>query len=731
MAEQLINNGNGVAPDGDPTTSTPLTKETLDGDSLNKQAAAATSPGHTLSSLPKSWRYTSLLPPDPTFPTPADSHKTPRDQITPRQVRNGLFTWVRPEKQQDPELLAVSPAALRDLDIRPSEAMTDEFRQLAAGNLLLGWDDQRLEGGYPWAQLYGGFQFGQWAGQLGDGRAISLFETTSAAVRDSWTGRDETKYEVQLKGAGMTPYSRFADGKAVLRSSVREFVVSEALNALGIPSTRALALSLLPHTKVRRETVEPGAIVVRFAQSWVRLGNFDILRARGDRPMIRKLATYVAEEVLGGWDRLPGRLSDPENPTEAPELRHPPRGVAGEKDVQGPSEAAENRFARLYREVVRRNALTVAKWQTYGFMNGVLNTDNTSIQGLSIDFGPFAFMDNFDPAYTPNHDDHMLRYSYRNQPTIIWWNLVRFGEAVGELIGAGESVDTEKFIVDGVSEGEEADELISRAEKLITQAGEEYKALFLTEYKKLMTARLGLRVFQESDYQDLFSSLLDTMEALELDFNHFYRRLSFIKVEDLKTEEARKEKAGVFFHKEGISASGVTEEEARQRVAGWLEGWRVRVVEDWGTAAADGERTVEPAKEEERMAAMKKVNPSFIPRSFILDEVIQRVEKGGERDVLRRVMHMALHPFEEQWDDSSGLSLELIGSLIGVISLLILDPLELLSNVIAHMLLGLCLLAQPFRVLIMGDTTTVMIVVIPVGLAGIKVAPGSYRSRCR
>lgn len=656
MSEQLIQSGNGVAPE-----STPSTKETLEAEqreSLNKQAAQQQQPNgegaHTLATLPKSWRYTSRLPPDPLFPTPADSHKTPRDQITPRQVRGGLFTWVRPQAQQDPELLAVSPAALRDLHIKPSEATTEDFRQWAAGNVLLGWDEKRLTGGYPWAQLYGGFQFGQWAGQLGDGRAISLFETTTpaptAAASDPWTKGGDTRYELQLKGAGMTPYSRFADGKAVLRSSIREFVVSEALNALGIPSTRALALSLLPHSKVRRETFEPGAIVVRFAQSWIRFGNFDILRARGDRESIRKLATYVAEEVLGGWDRLPARLSNPEKPAEAPDLERPPRGVVGKDEVQGPSETAENRFARMYREVVRRNALTVAKWQAYGFMNGVLNTDNTSIYGLSIDFGPFAFMDNFDPAYTPNHDDHMLRYSYRNQPTIIWWNLVRLGEAVGELLGAGSTVDTDSFVADGVSEGPEADELVARAEKLIEQAGEEYKAVFLAEYKRLMTARLGLRHFQESDFQDLFSGLLDTMEALELDFHHTFRRLSYVRVADLGTEDLRSEAARVFFHKEGISAAGVSEAEARERVAKWLDKWRARIVEDWGVEGEDGKRVVEPAKEEERMAAMKKVNPSFIPRSFILDEIIQRVEKGGERDVLRRAMQMALHPFEEQWD---------------------------------------------------------------------------------
>lgn len=607
----------------------------------SSDGAQAASKGVSLADLPKSWTYTSSLVPDPLFPTPADSHKTPRDQILPRQVRGALFTWVRPEEQKDPELLAVSPAALRDLGIDPEDAKSEEFRQTAAGNRLLGWNEEKLTGGYPWAQCYGGFQFGQWAGQLGDGRAISLFETTNPA-----TG---AKYEVQLKGAGLTPYSRFADGKAVLRSSIREFVVSEALHALGIPTTRALALTLLPHSKVRRETIEPGAIVVRFAQSWIRLGNFDILRARGDRDLIRQLASYVAEEVYGGWENLPGRVENPEEPITSP----PPEKGVRKEEIQGPEDAAENRFARLYREVVRRNAETVAKWQAYGFMNGVLNTDNTSIYGLSIDFGPFAFLDSFDPSYTPNHDDHMLRYSYRNQPSIIWWNLVRFGEALGELLGAGAEVDSEKFIKEGVKE-DEADILVARAEKIITQTGEEYKAVFLTEYKRLMTARLGLRNFRDSDFDELFSSLLDTMEALELDFNIVFRRLSSVKISDLGTEEARQQKAEVFFYKDGVTGIG-GEEEGRKRVGEWLGKWQRRILEDWSEDEGKGKSKVEDgtiseSRDQERMLAMKKVNPSFIPRGWILDEVIRRVEKQGERDVLRRIVNMALHPFEDRWD---------------------------------------------------------------------------------
>ncbi|KAI2631590.1 UPF0061-domain-containing protein [Xylaria nigripes] len=590
--------------------------------------------GASINDIPKSWNFTLKLPADAEYPTPTHSHETLREAIGPRMVRNALFTWVRPELVREPELLAVSPAAMRHLGIRAGDEKSTDFVATVSGNKIQGWNEEEKkpesDRGYPWAQCYGGFQFGTWAGQLGDGRAISLFETTNPE-----TG---VRYELQLKGAGLTPYSRFADGKAVLRSSIREFVVSEALHALGIPTTRALSLTLTPHQKVRRETIEPGAIVARFAQSWLRIGNFDILRSRGDRKLIRELASYVAEDVFGGWETLPARLEDPDKPTESPEPR---RGVPPDK-IEGPSESAENRFVRLYREIVRRNALTVAKWQAYGFMNGVLNTDNTSLFGLSIDFGPFAFMDNFDPMYTPNHDDELLRYSYRNQPSIIWWNLVRLGEALGELIGAGDRVDDETFVNDGVKE-EETSALIERAEKLILQVGEEYKAVFLGEYKKTMTARLGLKSFKESDFDQLFSELLDTMESLEIDFNLFFRRLSNVKLSELTSEEARKNRASLFFYQDGVTGFG-GEAEGRKRLGAWLESWRQRVFEDWG----DGSSVSEEA-DVLRTEAMKKVNPNFIPRGWILDEVIRRVEKEKERHVLDRVMTMALHPFEDSW----------------------------------------------------------------------------------
>lgn len=590
--------------------------------------------GYTLRDLPKTNVFTSSLPPDSEVPTPSTSHKLPRDSedLYPKMVKGAMYTFVRPEHTEEPELLAVSPAAMKDLGIKEGNEKTDEFLQTLAGNTIVSLEDDGREAKiaddavYPWAQCYGGYQFGQWAGQLGDGRAISLFETPKkTGKKEPW----DERYELQLKGAGRTPYSRFADGKAVLRSSLREFVVSEYLNAIGIPTTRALALVMTPKARIVRERIEPGAIVSRFAQTWLRIGTFDLLRARGDRKLLRQLANYVAEKVYGGWENLPSRLTskDGENieasaDTQAAKPmttsnRSVPAtdstvingssavddvhaGIAKEA-IEGEGAFAENRYTRLYRQIVRRNASTVALWQAYGFMNGVLNTDNTSIYGLSIDYGPFAFMDVFDPSYTPNHDDHMLRYSYKNQPTIIWWNLVRLGEAFGELIGSGSRCDDELFVEQGV-EKDWADELVERAETLIGSAGEEYKAVFMEEYKRAMTKRFGLKTFKDGDFDELYSEWLDILEAYELDFNQSFRKLglAFFGVAEMVDVEKCKEKAAIFFR-----ADQSVSEDARKRLATWLGRWRARVVEDWGEGA-----------DEERRAAMNKVNPNVSSSSW-------------------------------------------------------------------------------------------------------------------
>ncbi|EZF29429.1 hypothetical protein H109_01953 [Trichophyton interdigitale MR816] len=598
-------------------------------DQLYSSTTTTDAPGVSLADITKTNNFTSKLPPDTAFDTPLASHNAPREHLGPRLVKGALYTFVRPETTYEPELLAVSPRAMRDIGLKEGGDKTDDFKEMVAGNKIF-WNE--TEGGvYPWAQCYGGWQFGTWAGQLGDGRAISLFESINPTTN--------RRYEIQLKGAGLTPYSRFADGKAVLRSSIREFIVSEALNALGIPTTRALSLTLLPNCSVRRERLEPGAIVTRFAESWIRIGTFDLLRARNDLKLTRQLATYVAEDVFPGWESLPAALptaQEKDKPVDGKLIDNPPRGVPKD-EIQGEKGAEENRFARLYREIVRRNAKTVAAWQAYGFMNGVLNTDNTSIFGLSLDFGPFAFMDNFDPSYTPNHDDEMLRYSYKNQPSVIWWNLVRLGESFAQLIGIGDKIDDEAFLSKGLSE-EQTSDVIARAEKLIDQAGDEFKTVFLNEYKRLMSTRLGLKTQKESDFNELFSNLLDTLEKLELDFNHFFRRLSGLTVAEIDSDEKRKKVASLFFHDEGVGGVGNTEESARESVAKWLLSWRERIVEDW-TGCEDGER----------IRSMKGVNPKFIPRSWILDEVIQRVEKQGDREILGRTMNMALHPFQEEW----------------------------------------------------------------------------------
>lgn len=383
-----------------------------------------------------------------------------------------------------------------------------------------------------------------------------------------------------------------------------------------------------------REGIEPGAIVARFAQSWLRIGTFDILGAQMNRNLIRTLATYVAEHVFPGWLSLPAHLA-PDRPI--PSIS--PRGV-DPFEIQGSPPIDENRFTRLYREIARRNASTVAHWQAYGFTNGVLNTDNTSILGLSLDFGPFSFLDNFDPNYTPNHEDHMLRYSYKMQPQVIWWNLTRLGESLGELMGAGAHVDDVSFKTDLVTD-EFAPEVVSRAEKIIGRVAEEYNGVFLATYNRLMRARLGLLSESDLDYQELISPLLATLEAFELDYNHFFRRLSSVKLGDLVTVTQRNQIASNFFHAEGIIAVGTSELEARARVASWLLLWRDRVAPDWDSKEESGDA--------EREAVMKAVNPKFIPRAWVLEEVIQRVEKNGERAVLARVMRMAENPFAEEW----------------------------------------------------------------------------------
>lgn len=245
-------------------------------------------------------------------------------------------------------------------------------------------------------------------------------------------------------------------------------------------------------------------------------------------------------------------------------------------------------------------------------------------------------MKNFDPKYTPNHDDHLLRYCYKNQPTIIWWNLVRLAEDIAELFGA-TNVDDPEFIASGIQSQSEGEALVKRAEAIIESVSEEYKATFLTEYKRVMALKLGLERVDDKDMDELFSPLLDMMESVELDYHHFFRRLSGMAVLGVVSgEEQQLDAMKVFLQKDGTNG-GFSAEHAQGKILAWVKTYAERL-------KADG-----PVPDEERMRRMKKVNPNFVPRNWVLDGIIKRVEKEGDREILGRVMGMVGRPFEDTW----------------------------------------------------------------------------------
>src|SRR5574337_634667 len=317
-----------------------------------------------------------------------------------RQVDGALYSRVDPAPVAAPRLLAHSAEMARTLGLGEDEVGSPGFAQVFGGNAL-------LDGMQPYAANYGGHQFGNWAGQLGDGRAISLGEVINAAGE---------RWELQLKGAGLTPYSRGADGRAVLRSSVREFLCSEAMHHLGVPTTRALSLVETGEPVVRdmfydgHAAPEPGAIVCRVAPSFIRFGNFELPASRGDVRLLRQLVDFTIRR-------------------DFPEL-------TGE---------GEGLYAEWFAQVCERTATMIAHWMRVGFVHGVMNTDNMSILGLSIDYGPYGWVDNFDPDWTPNTTDaQRRRYRFGQQPNVAWWNLSRLAGALTPWFRALADVDPRK-----------------------------------------------------------------------------------------------------------------------------------------------------------------------------------------------------------------------------------------------------------------------------------------------
>jgi uncharacterized protein YdiU (UPF0061 family) len=358
------------------------------------------------------------------------------------QLGEGFFTSMPAEKVGGtPRLIHANAAAAALLDLDSQVFQDPRFAEVVAGH-------RPLEGFSPLAMVYSGHQFGVWAGQLGDGRALLIGQ-----VRN----RQGDLWDIQLKGSGKTPYSRFGDGRAVMRSTIREYLCSEAMAALNIPTSRALAI-VSTNEVVRRETREPGAVLARLARSHVRFGHFEHFFHRGEKDQVRQLADYVIGEYF------PERLGD---------------------------------YAGWFAEVVKRTAETIAQWQAVGFSHGVMNTDNMSILGLTLDYGPFGFMEAYEPGFICNHTDTQGRYAFDMQPAIAHWNLRALAFALSSLIPK---------------------------ERLVA-ALDTYEALYRTRYRALLRSKLGL-VREEEDDDRLIGELLNLMAKARADYSLSFRNLS-------------------------------------------------------------------------------------------------------------------------------------------------------------------------------------------------------------
>ncbi|CAI5972201.1 unnamed protein product [Closterium sp. NIES-64] len=416
-----------------------------------------------------------------------------------RIVRNACYSRVRPSlKLKDPQVVAASESVAHLIGLDPNEFTRPEFAAVFTGGIV-------LQGCKPYAQCYGGHQFGSWAGQLGDGRAITLGEVVlggEGAQGEGAQGKGwRERWELQLKGVGKTPYSRHADGRAVLRSSIREYLCSEAMAALGVPTTRALSV-VTTGEKVLRDMFyngnakfEPGAAVCRVAPSFIRFGSFQLHASRGglDKEMVRVLADYT---ILHHFPHL---ADLPEPPVQ---VREP--GSEEDEEVGDPDavDVTTNKYAAWFAEVAKRTGELVAGWQAVGFTHGVLNTDNMSILGLTIDYGPFGFLDSFDPDFTPNTSDMPgRRYCFRQQPDIGLWNVVQLANTLvtGGIIGVAEAQH-------GVSR---------------------YAESFLSAYQQRMAAKLGLPAYDK----DLTQSLLQLMAKHGADFTNTFRNLARVPAE--------------------------------------------------------------------------------------------------------------------------------------------------------------------------------------------------------
>ena len=482
-----------------------------------------------------------------------------------RQVR-AAWSRVMPTPVAAPRTVAVSREMLRALGIDESEAVSPEFAEVFAGNRLLPGMD-------PFAVNYGGHQFGHWAGQLGDGRAITLGEAVSAAGE---------RWELQLKGAGLTPYSRTADGRAVLRSSIREFLCSEAMHHLGVPTTRALSLVATGEQVIRdmfydgHPEAEPGAIVCRVAPSFLRFGNFELPTSRGDVESLRMLADFCI------WRDFPQLLGSDAG-TQLASLRE--RGVF-----------TETLYGDWFATVCERTAATVAHWMRVGFVHGVLNTDNMSIAGLTIDYGPYGWIDDYDPDWTPNTTDAQgRRYRFGWQPTIAHWNLLRLAHALSPLFASAKPL----------------------------QAGLDRFAEAYTREERDNTARkLGLAECRDADVE-LIRSLHELMQAAEVDMTLWFRALAAVDADAPSLDPLR----DAFYDAEKMART-------EGDFIAWLQLYAARLRDDPLDAAT-------------RRARMNAANPKYVLRNYLAQQAIDRAHAGDDAGIAE-LLEVMRRPYDEQ-----------------------------------------------------------------------------------
>ena len=499
---------------------------------------------------------------------PAD----PETRNFPRQVTGACYSHVTPRRVEDPRLVAHSAEMLDELGLSHTSIEHPSFTEVLGGNRV-------LPGMTPHATCYGGHQFGHWAGQLGDGRAINLGEVR--AVSGQWL-------TLQLKGAGRTPYSRSADGLAVLRSSIREFLCSEAMHHLGIPTTRALSLVTTGEQVVRdmfydgHPSLEPGAIVCRVAASFTRFGHFEIHTARGDIDLLRRLVDFTLRH-------------------DFPEIQ---------------AKSATDATLEWFTEVCRRTADLIVHWQRVGFVHGVMNTDNLSILGLTIDYGPYGWIDDYNPDWTPNTTDAAgRRYRFGHQPRIAYWNLVQLANALYPLIRSVESLQG---------------------------ALDEYTRRFESGWRDMMARKLGFRAYQPDSDDSLTTELLALLPMVETDMTIFFRQLAMIGPElaEAPSETLLSLIAPAWYSPDATSP------EYRARLSCWLGNYCRRLqTDEW------------PA--ESRIASMNATNPRYVLRNYLAQQAIDQAEQGDYGliiellDVLRRPYHEqpGKEPFAEKRPD--------------------------------------------------------------------------------